>query len=638
MRALRTLFAISLVLQICSCAGTRKASSIVRENATYVISTKIDLHGGVLNVPKNCILDFRGGRFVNGKIICNETTLKGKPKVENIAGTVKNEVFHSSWVTSQDKLSILCGVKADRIVLDEDLTLRTHIANDFKSSVLDGAGHVIKIDYDLFEVKALIRCFDNVVSIKNLHFDFGNHEFHSIALWFPHRTESLAISNVSFSNLNNATVAKYGFQGIAVSAKEAQGYSFKKDISIAVSKINAFNMKALTDNSGEDGESTMTLVYLNCNVPSKVKNSLTINVDGCDFKEIVVHNKEGNVVANDSACIYVHQDVTSTQSQVHISNITGYNFGRRLVKTDGGNLYIENIKGESYNGGSLCMVGCNNGDVSHSANKAIIASLTFRGRISYVVSCMVDNSVIKNIDVAITDYIKPRVLSGVVFIGDDATCEIEGVKVKGKSFLYGSTSQTRVVIRDVILSTNDDIAGIHYLFNTKDINSLELSGFVFEINGTPPLLTTYQNANPSISHVNSRIIIRDGSINYMGESGGTVIKDYSTRHPYSLSIENVSINVRNGTAPVISISSPTLRSVDVNNVEVSFANANKTAQVVSLECNNVANYSLSKIVCSERLNSSPISISGSSKSRVMMRNISVNGSVSVNGKVRIINK
>jgi len=76
----------------------------------------------------------------------------------------------------------------------------------------------------------------------------------------------------------------------------------------------------------------------------------------------------------------------------------------------------------------------------------------------------------------------------------------------------------------------------------------------------------------------------------------------------------------------------------VNNVEVSFANANKTAQVVSLECNNVANYSLSKIVCSERLNSSPISISGSSKSRVMMRNISVNGSVSVNGKVRIINK
>lgn len=638
MRVLRTLFFISFALQICSCASTLSSSAFVRENTTYVISSKIDLHGRALKVPKNCILDFRGGRFVNGKIICDETTLKGDPIVEDIAGTVTNESFHSSWVTSQDKLPILCGVVANRIVLDEDLTVRSHNANDFKSSVLDGAGHILRIDYDLFEVKALIRCFDNVISIRNLHFDFGNHEFHSIALWFPHRTESLDISNVSFSNLNNATVAKYGFQGIAVSAKEAQGYSFKKDISIAVSKVNAFNMKALTDNSGEDGESTMTLVYLNCNVPSNVKYSVSVNVDECDFKEIVVHNKEGNVVANDSACIYVHQDVTSVQSEVHISNITGYNFGRRLVKTDGGNLFIKNIKGESYNGGSLCMVGCNNGDVPHSANKAFIDGLSFKGRISYVVACMVSNSVIKNVDAEITDYIKPRVLSGVVFVGDDAACEIEGVKVKGKSFLYGSTSQTKVEIRDVQLSTDDRIAGIHYLFNTKDISSLELSNFEFDIDGTPPLFTTYQNANPNVSCVNSHIIIRNGTINHKGPNGGTIIKDYSTRHPYSLSIENVNINVRHGTAPVISISSPTLKGIDVNSVEVSFANANNTAQVVSLECNNVADYSLSKIKCRERLNSSPIAISGSSKSRVTMRNILVNGHVSVNGKVRIINK
>ena len=632
------LIAFVFLSHFLNCAGSRAATPFVTDNTTYVISSRIDLQGGTIAIPSKCTLDFRGGSFVNGRLICNETTLKGKPRVEDISGTVTNDVFYSSWVTSRDKLSILCAVKADKIVLDEDLTLRTHSANDFKSSVLDGDGHVIKIDYDLFELKALIRCFDNVRSIKNLHFDFGNHQFHSIALWFPHRTESLDISNVSFSNLNNDTVGKYGFQGIGISAKEVQGYSFNDDITIVVSQINAYNMKALTDNSGEDGESTMTIVYLNCDVPSKVKKKLSVKVDDCDFKEIVVHNKNGEVVANDSACIYVHQDVTSTNSNVHISNISGYNFGRRLVKTDGGNIFIENIKGESYNGGSLCMVGCNNGDVPHSANKASINSLTFKGRISYVVACMVDNSIIRGIDAEFNDYIKPRVLSGVVFVGDDATCQIEGVKVKGKSFLFCSTSQTRVVIHDVKLSTDDHIAGIHYLFNTKDINSLELSDFVFDIVGTPPLLTTYQNANPSISSVNSRIIIRDGTINHMGEAGGAIIKDYSTRHPYSLSVENVSINVRYGTAPVISISSPTLRSVVMNNVEVAFAKANNSAKVMSLECNNTANYSLSKIICGEKLSSSPISISGPSESRVTMRNISVNGRVSVNGKVRVINK
>lgn len=638
MKILMSIFAITIVMQFCSCVSIRNATSFERENSTYVISSTIDLRGSVLAIPKNCTLDFRGGRFVNGKIICNETTLKGQPKVEDISGTVTNPDFHSSWVTSQDKLSVLCGVKANRIILDEDLTLRTHNENDFKSSILDGAGHVIKIDYDLFEVKALIRCFDNVISIKNLHFDFGNHEFHSIALWFPSRTVSLDVSNVSFSNLNNATVAKYGFQGIAISAKEAKGYSFKKDITIDVSKVSAFNMKALTDNSGSEGESTMTIVYLNCNIPSKVKSFLTVNVAECDFKEIVVYNKEGNVVANDSACVYVHQDVTSTNSRVHISNISGYNFGRRLVKTDGGNLFIENIKGESYNGGSLCMVGCNNSDVLHSAKKANISGLTFRGRISNVIVCMVDDSVIKKIDAEFTDYISPRVLSGVLFVGDDATCLVEGINVRGKSYLYSSTSQTRVVLRDVKLTTNNSISGIHYLFNTKDIKSLELSNFIFDIDGTPPLLTTYQNANPSISHVNSRIILRDGTINHMSENGGTVIKDYSTRHPYSLSIENVNINVKRGTAPVISISSPTLRSIDVNNVEVKFEKANDSAKVMNLECNNIAEYYLSKISCGTKFSSSPISISGSPKSKVSMKKISVNGHVSIKGNVRVSNK
>ena len=134
------------------------------------------------------------------------------------------------------------------------------------------------------------------------------------------------------------------------------------------------------------------------------------------------------------------------------------------------------------------------------------------------------------------------------------------------------------------------------------------------------------------------ITIRDGTINYMGEKGGSVISDYSTRHPYSFLLENVNINVNNGTAPAINISSPTLRRVDINNVEVSFAKVNKAAKVMNLECNTAADYSLSKITCGDDLNTSPISISGSSKSRVTMRNISVMGKVSVKGNVRISNK
>lgn len=192
-------------------------------------------------------------------------------------------------------------------------------------------------------------------------------------------------------------------------------------------------MRALADNFGKEGEATMTMVYVNCDAPLKSIIQLAVNVSDCNFKEIVVHNKKGEVVANDAACIYVHQNVTSTNSRVHIKNISGYNFGRRLVKTDGSNLLIENIKGESYNGGSLCLVGCNNGDVPHSAENATIRGVTFKGRVNYVVACMANNSIINDIDAEITDYISPRVLSGVVFVGDDARCRVEDVIVKGKS-------------------------------------------------------------------------------------------------------------------------------------------------------------------------------------------------------------
>lgn len=147
----------------------------------------------------------------------------------------------------------------------------------------------------------------------------------------------------------------------------------------------------------------------------------------------------------------------------------------------------------------------------------------------YVVACMVNNSVIKDIDAELTDYIRPRVLSGVVFVGDDALCQVEDVIVKGKSFLYSSTSQTQVTFSNVNLSSDDSIERPHFLFNTVGIKSLELSGFVFDIEGSLPTITTYQNANPNISRVNSQIVLRDGTINVLNENGGIVINDYSTK-------------------------------------------------------------------------------------------------------------
>ena len=620
------LFLICLLF-FCNCANLKLSYDFNKVGGRYVISSEINLQGGTLNIPKNSTLEFRGGKIVNGILVCNNTSFNGIPYIENLIGTINNQEFHSSWIHNESKLAILCQIETNKIILDEDITLKTHQSYVFKSLCLDGAGHTIKVEYDLMGLNALMKFFNNVKCVENINFDFCNNEFHSIALYFPNRKESLKVSHISFSNLKNYSVQQHGFEGIVINAKEKLESIFNKRIRIEISNVSANNLKALTDNSGKEGEATMTIAYVNCNFPSNVNNFLDIYVEDCDFKEIVVINKAGEIVANDVACVYVHQDYTSTNSRVYIKNITGYNFGRRLVKTDGSNLVIDNIRGESYNGGSLSLVGCNNGGVTHSADKAAISNLYFKGRINYVIACMVNNSRINGIHAEFTDYASPRVLSGVVFVGDDASCSIDGIRAEGKCYLYSSTSHTQASFRNVRIKTDDSIPGVHYLFNTIDIHSLELSDFTFDVNGLAPTITTYQNASPRISRINSHIILKDGKINIMGDKTGSVLTDYSTRHPYLLSIENVDINVNRGTAPVFNIFSPTLQYFSVNNVKVNFKHPESSAKIMNLKCNDRAKYFLSNISSNNKFKSAPISITKSSKARVSMSKISVDGEI-----------
>lgn len=60
--------------------GTDIASQMAEENCKYVIKWIFDLKGSTLTIPKNCILEFDGGRFKNGSVVWDNT------KVLNLYG------------------------------------------------------------------------------------------------------------------------------------------------------------------------------------------------------------------------------------------------------------------------------------------------------------------------------------------------------------------------------------------------------------------------------------------------------------------------------------------------------------------------------------------------------------------------
>ena len=50
-------------------------------NKSLVVSTDVDLHGSVVNLPKGFTLEVKGGRIKNGTLIGNQTKLKCSGKV-----------------------------------------------------------------------------------------------------------------------------------------------------------------------------------------------------------------------------------------------------------------------------------------------------------------------------------------------------------------------------------------------------------------------------------------------------------------------------------------------------------------------------------------------------------------------------
>lgn len=74
-----------------------------KSNHIYKITKDIDLEGVTLNIPAGCILDFQGGKFINGVIRGNNTSIKAgnycifDSETTTFAGTWKVKEYNASW-------------------------------------------------------------------------------------------------------------------------------------------------------------------------------------------------------------------------------------------------------------------------------------------------------------------------------------------------------------------------------------------------------------------------------------------------------------------------------------------------------------------------------------------------------------
>ena len=374
------------------------------ENTIYVINNAICLNGVELVIPKNSVLRFnRRGEFLDGTILCNNTLLKGCIKVDRIKGTLRNSSFNSSFSSRPcdgEKLKMLLNLTVDSLILDEDYVI-TGTNERIITSIPSIVGKNIQINIFADVIKkgfVLIPDFfivnDSALKeFKGISFDFHNHICKGSL--FAGKTDKKAkVSDIHVHNIDirGASVTNDSYiTGVNVTVSNGS--------SLLISNTSIMNLSSMSDGIIGNSGGNISAIY----VSSASGSNSHVLVSNCLFEEIHNYSNRDEIITEDTNGLYVHFDPPcSSNCSIRIKDIIGKNFGKRLIKTDCANVYIENVVGTSITGDTMSLISINNGK-GCNYNNAVVKRIEFKGVANYVVGSGIPNTIIDGLKSIITD-------------------------------------------------------------------------------------------------------------------------------------------------------------------------------------------------------------------------------------------
>ena len=120
MKRYRFTIVLLFALFICACSvniygqvgkiiTVKEVSGISSEGDIYKVTGNVNLKGKVLEIPRGCVLDFKGGKIYNGTIVFNGNQLQGDICIDGeIQGTITNGELKAEWFCFKP------GIKSDQ--------------------------------------------------------------------------------------------------------------------------------------------------------------------------------------------------------------------------------------------------------------------------------------------------------------------------------------------------------------------------------------------------------------------------------------------------------------------------------------------------------------------------------------------
>ncbi len=248
-----------------------------------------------------------------------------------------------------------------------------------------------------------------------------------------------------------------------------------QDTNVSLKNLSFINMKKRGNLNVTDAAGSLNCVYITNNTNKTIADIDTINASE-------IHNIDslGNIIYEDTAVIYIATGSSDSYNTINITNINGYNFGKRLLKIHASNVFISNVVGNSQEGDSLGVYsGLTGGGLGDKKNNTITNAYAF-GKMEYAFSSAQDGTVFNNISASITVGTKSGMSTscfGVLVNGSQTL--INNATLEAKKCI-GIGSSTAIIKKTTITNTTLNITnnvedGIYDIFGNIGISDLNVS-------------------------------------------------------------------------------------------------------------------------------------------------------------------
>lgn len=435
-----------------------------------------------------------------------------------------------------EKLAKLLAMDVDELVLDEDFVI-----DKFSGRLCSSIPRIVGKDIDIIVTTDVTVMINNKVLpeifihsqgvveyLGGLNFKFNGNACRCV-IAISKTSPITMIENISIKDID---VRNYPLEqqtyitGVSVSLSD--------NSEVDIRKISATNLYSSANNKIGDSCGNISALYVSGEKGIKAD----VDIYDCEFANMHNYNSNNKIVLEDTNGIYVcMQSPVSDHTKVHIHDITGVDYGKRLIKTDCSNILVEKIVASSKYHDTLSAVSLNNGDGNKYEN-AVIDNVRFTGITEYVVGSSVPDTRISNIHSEITS--KPQSYAAAVLPGE--SCFVENLTLRGAQLIACITNtDKKVVIRNVDYDDTMYGHGLYgsSLFLTKDAHvtltdvkarSDKMSYLFFD---NYPGQTKYKyNVEADINNL---------SLNVMKDSKDWFLQTTGNNHVWDISIRNSSI-------------------------------------------------------------------------------------------------